>query len=217
MRRSPINAFIAVLAIVFAITGWQLYARNETARLHAVDAVRTSNSYITLTLAIVHPSGPLATETYQFVNDNGKSRATYAVGDRKGTVARFAQIIRGYDVTFAFDKLVQDGIWELNSKHPRTLDDARYTVSIEQTAQTQSGRRIFSFSDPTYWAVTAGRQYHIVLDRKKPTPSQADVLQLESTSLAEPRYAKILADFESFGSPAFHRTIAAARAKLLGS
>jgi len=90
-------------------------------------------------------------------------------------------------------------------------------VSIEQTAQGQSGRRTFSFTDPHYWAVTAGRQYHIVLNRKNPTPSEADLLHLESTAVAEPRYAKIVADFEAFGSPAFHRTVAAARAKLLRS
>jgi hypothetical protein len=207
MRRFPVNAFIIVLALVFVVTGWQLYARNETARFHAVDAVRTSKSYIRLTMSVVYPTGPIATEEYRLVDDNGKSRATYAVGDRKGTIATFDEIINGYDVTFAFDKLV----------HPRTLEDAAYRVSIEQTAQGQSGRRTFAFTDPHYWAVTAGRQYHIALDPKKPVPSEADLLHLESTSLAEPRYAKIVADFEAFGSPAFHRTVASARAKLLRS
>jgi hypothetical protein len=215
MRRFPVNAFIAVLALVFLITGWQLYAHNETARFHAVDAVRNSNSYVKLTLHVAYPHGPIATEDYALVDDNGKSRATYAVGDRRGNIATFDEIIRGYDVTFAFDKLVRDGIWELNSKHPRTLADTKYTVTIEQTAQDQSGRRTFSFTDPHYWAVAAGRQYHIRLDPGKPVPSEADLLRLDSTSVAEPRYAKVVADFESFGSPAFHRTAAAARAKLL--
>jgi hypothetical protein len=217
MPRLPINAFIIVLACVFVVTGWQLYARNETERYRAVDAVRHSNSVIRLTLRIAYPTGPIATEEYQLVDDNGKSRATYAVGDRKGTVATFDEIIRGYDVTFAFDKVVQDGIWELNSKHPRTTADTKYVVTIEQTAQSQSGRRTFSFTDPHYWAIAAGRQYHITLDPKKPTPTQADLLHLESTSIAEPRYAKIVADFQTFGSPAFHRTVASAREKLLRS
>jgi len=217
MRRSPINAFIAVLALVFVVTGWQLFARNEADRFHAVDAVRTSNSYITLTLHVVYPHGPIATEDYRLVDNNGKSRASYAVGDRKGTIATFDEIIRGYEVAFAFDKLVGDGIWQLNSKHPRTLSDTRYTVTIEQTAQGQHGRRTFSFTDPHYWAVAAGRQYRIRLDPKKPTPSEADLLRLDSTAVAEPRYAKIVEDFASFGSPAFHRTVASARAKLLRS
>jgi hypothetical protein len=217
MRRSPINAFIAILVIVFIATGWQLFARNEAARFHAVDTVRTSKSYVKLTLHVVFPSGPIAFEEYRLLDDNGKSRASYAVGDRKGNVATFDEIIRGYDVTFAFDKLVQDGIWQLNSKHPRTLADVKYTVTIEQTAQGESGRRTFSFTDPHYWAVAAGRQYRIQLDPKKPTPSEADLLKLDSTAVAEPRYAKIVEDFESFGSPAFHRTIASARAKLLRS
>lgn len=217
MRRLPINAFIAILALVFLITGWQLYARNEATRFRAVDAVRSSRSYIKLTLRIEYPNGPIATEEYTLVNDNGKSRATYAVGDRKGTIATFDELVRGYGITFAFDKLVQDGIWQLNTKHPRTAGDTKYSVAIEQTAQAESGRRTFSFTDPQYWAVAAGRQYHIHLDPNKPTPSEADLLQLESTSVAEPRYAKIVADFQTFGSPAFHRTVASARAKLLRS
>jgi hypothetical protein len=217
MRRFPVNAFIAVLALIFLITGWQLYARNEAARFLAVDAVRNSKSYIKLTLDVTYPNGPIASEQYRLVDDNGKSRATYTVGDRRGTIATFDEIIDGYDVTFAFDKLVRDGIWELNTKHPRTLEDTRYRVTIEQTAQGQSGSRTFAFTDPHYWAVNAGRQYHITLDPKKPTPTQADLLHLESTSLAEPRYAKIVEDFQAFGSPAFHRTVASARAKLLRS
>ena len=217
MRRLPINAFIVILALVFVVTGWRLYARNETERFRAVDAVRNSKSYIKLSLHVEYPSGPIATEEYALVDDNGKSRATYAVGDRKGTLATFDEVIHGYGVAFAFDRMVQDGIWELNTKHPRTLADTRYTVKIEQTAQTQSGSRTFSFTDPKYWALAAGRQYQIRLDPKKPTPTQADLLQLDSVSLAEPRYAKIVADFENFGSPAFHRTVASARAKLLRS
>jgi hypothetical protein len=217
MRRFPVNAFIVILAIIFAVTGWRLYARNEAVRFAAVDAVRNSNSYIKLTLHIAYPTGAIATEDYVLVDDNGKSKATYAVGDRKGTLATFDELIRGYAVTFAFDKFVQDGIWQLDSKHPRTLADTKYTVTIEQTAQGQSGRRTFSFTDPTYWAVAAGRQYHIRLDPHKPTPSEADLLRLDSTAVAEPRYARIVDDFISFGSPAFHRTIASARAKLLRS
>ncbi len=217
MRPSPTSLFITILALVFVISGWQLYARNETARFHAVDAVRTSNSYFKLMLRVTYPSGPIATEEYRLINDNGKSRASYAVGDRKGTIATFDEIVRGFDVTFAFDKLVADGIWELNTKHARTLADTAYTVTIDQTAQNASGRRSFSFTDPHYWAVAAGRQYHIRLDSKAATPSEADLLRLESTAVAEPRYARIVADFRTFGSPAFHRTVASARAKLLGS
>jgi hypothetical protein len=217
MRRFPVNAFIAILALVFVVSGWQLYAHNEAARFHAVEAVRRSNSYIKLTLQVAYPHGPIATEEYRLVDDNGSSRATYAVGDRKGTIATFDETIRGYDVTFAFDKLVRDGIWQLDSKHARTLADTKYKVTIEQSAQGQSGRRTFSFTDPQYWAVAAGRQYHIRLDPKRPTPSEADLLRLDSTAVAEPRYAKIVEDFVEFGSPAFHRTVASARAKLLGS
>jgi hypothetical protein len=217
MRRLPITVFIVILSLVFAVTGWKLFARNEVARFHAVDAVRESKSYIELTLRIVYPTGSIASEEYRLTNDNGRSRATYAVANRGGTVATFDEIIRGYDVTFAFDKLVRDGIWELDSKHPRAPSDARYTVTIAQTAQSQSGHRTFTFSNPQYWAVAAGREYHIRLEPNKPVPSQADLLHLDSSSLAEPRYVKIIDDFRSFGSPGFQRTVVAARAKLHGS
>jgi transglutaminase-like putative cysteine protease len=217
MRRSPITALIVLLALVFAVTGWRLFAHSEAERFGAVDAVRNSASYIRLTMRVSYPGGPIATEEYQLVNDNGNSRATYTVGDRKGTIATFDEILHGYDVTFAFDKMVRDGIWELDSKHPRTNADTHYTVTIAQTVQGQSGHRTFAFTDPKYWAVAAGRQYHITLDPKKPTPSEADLLHLESTSIADPRYLKIVDDFLAFGSPAFHRTVASARAKLLRS
>ncbi|MFN2460740.1 MAG: hypothetical protein ABR591_08650 [Candidatus Velthaea sp.] len=217
MRRFPTTALILVLTVAGIIGGWRLFAQNEAARFHAVERVRTSRSYIKLVMQAAYPAGPIARETYTLVDDDGKSSALYAATDRKGTVATFDETIRGYDVAFAFDKLVQDGIWQINSKHRRALDEAAYTVSIEQIAQAQRGTRTVSFTNPEYWATAAGRQYHIHLDPKKPTPSQADLLRLDSTSSADARYLRIVEDFRSFGSPAFKRTVASARAKLLKS
>jgi len=42
-----------------------------------------------------------------------------------------------------------------------------------------------------------------------------DLVNLQSTSTADPRYEKIVADFAAFGSARFRQTVAAARAKLL--
>lgn len=217
MRRFPTTPLIVILAIVGIVGAWRMFAQSEKARFDSVNAVKTSRSYIKLTLDVSYPHGRIATERYVLIDDDGKSRATYAVSDRKGTIATFKETIRGYDVAFAFDRVVQDGIWDINSKHQRTLDDVKYTVAIEQTAQTQSGRRRISFTDPHYWATAAGRQYRIHLDPKKPTPTTADLLKLDSTSTADPRYEKIVTDFETFGSAAFKRTVASARSKLLKS
>ena len=86
-----------------------------------------------------------------------------------------------------------------------------YTISVYQLTNKQSGSHSFTFTDPRYWATTGGRQYTIHLDKNKPVP---DLVKLESKGIAEPRYAKLVADFESFGPPGFRATLATARAKL---
>ena len=72
-------------------------------------------------------------------NLDGKSTVYYEAQNRSGSrVARFAYPINGYDVTFAFDELVRDGIWELQSKPLRgTNTDNVYVISIAQTAGGQ--------------------------------------------------------------------------------
>jgi hypothetical protein len=68
------------------------------------------------------------------------------------------------------------------------------------------------FSDAAYIATEAGREYEIHLDPHKPVPNLVD---LQSTSTADPRYRAIENDFERFGSPRFKQTVAQARAKVL--
>jgi hypothetical protein len=147
-------------------------------------------------------------------NLNGVSSAAYAVTDRKGTIARFNEPMSGYDVTFLFDKLVQDGIWDLHTRPPRGKQRDIHAVTIAQVADKASGQHHFEFTDPHYIATSAGREYHIHLDPNKPVP---DLLTLESTSTADPRYQLIVNDFEQFGTPRFKATIVAAREKLLRS
>jgi hypothetical protein len=147
-------------------------------------------------------------------NDNGHSTAAYAATDRHGTTAKFDEPVVGYDVTFLFDKLVQDGIWDLHSRPARGTSRDVHEVRIAQVADTAQGEHQFSFTDPHYLATSAGREYHIHLDRNKPVP---DLLSLQSVSTADPRYQKIVDDFQQFGTPGFKRTIVAAREKLLRS
>jgi hypothetical protein len=218
MRRFPTTLVILVVMVVGLIAGWRLFWPSETQRYQAVKTVRQQRSEIHLSQAVVHAKGPIAREELRLDNVEGKSTASYTVADRKGYVAHFSQPIQGYDVTFAFDLLVRDGIWQLQRPtqfHGNTNEI--YTVAISQAAGSREGRHSFTFADPHYLATTAGRQYEIHLDKTKPVPSEADLLRLKSTSLADPRYQKIVDDFATFGPPRFKQTVAAARAKLLSS
>jgi hypothetical protein len=215
MRRFPTTLLIIVLAVIGVIAGWRLFYTSETQRYKDVRTVRAQRSELHLVEAVMHDKGPVAREEWRLDNVDGKSSATYSAVNRAGSrVAKFTEPITGYDVTFAFEKLVQDGIWELQTRPLRGNTANIYAVTVSQVAGDRSGTHTFSFTDPHYLATTAGRQYHIHLDRNKPVP---DLVTLQSTSTADDRYAKMVADFNSFGPPRFKQTVAAAREKLLKS
>ncbi len=215
MRRFPTTVFTIVLAIVGLIVGWKVYYHDEAERYHAVQQVRNQRSELHFGEAITHDKGPIAREEWRLDNVDGKSSATYSAENRAGSrIAKFTEPIEGYDVTFAFEKLVQDGIWKLQTRPLKGKLENIYTVTVAQVAGTRSGSHKFTFTDPRYLAVAAGRQYHIHLDRNKPVPN---LLTLQSTSIADPRYQKVVDDFASFGPPRFKKTVAAAREKLLRS
>jgi hypothetical protein len=214
MRRFPITTFILVLCVIGAVGGWMLFAKSEHDRFLAVQRVLNSRTEIRLMYAVDHAEGPIAREEWSMQNIDGKSTAAYAVTDRKGTIAKFDEPIYNYDVTFLFDKLVQDGIWELHTRQGRGRSRDIYRVTIAQVADKASGQHHFEFTDPHYLATTAGREYHIHLDPHKPVP---DLLSLESTATADPRYQKMVDDFQQFGTPRFKQTVLAAREKLLRS
>ena len=166
-------------------------------------------------MTVAYARGPIAEESYVLIDDDGVSLATYSVTDRKGDRAHFDETIRGYGVSFVFEKLVQDGIWQLDSKPARGRDEPIYTVSVQQTVQREHGARSVSFSDPEYWA--KAREFHLTLDPHKATPDEADLVKLESSTNPDSRYLNVVNDFRGFGSPAFKATIASARKKLLDS
>jgi hypothetical protein len=215
MRRFPTTLVIVVIAIVTAISGWKIFWPSESQRFQAVHAVRNQRSELHFGETITHAKGPIAREVWQLDNVNGTSTASYRAENRAGTrVAKFTEPIRGYDVTFLFQQLVQDGVWQLQTRPLRGNTNEIYTVAVAQTDGNRSGKHKFSFSDPHYLATTAGRQYEIHLDKNKPVP---DLLTLKSTSTADARYQKVVEDFAAFGPPSFKKTVAAAREKLLKS
>jgi hypothetical protein len=214
MRRFPIvTALITVAVIVAAVGGWMLFAKTEHDRYVAVDKVREQHSEYRIQYELQHTDGPIGTETWTFHNVDGRSSVTYVATNRTGLKATFDEYVEGYSVTFLFQKLVLDGIWDLESRPFRGSAETLHVVAIEQTADTAHGSHRFQFSDANYIANEAGREYEIHLDPKKPLPN---LVNLKSTSTADPRYKKIAGDFAEYGSPTFRRTMAAARAKLGG-
>jgi hypothetical protein len=215
MRRFPTTVFAIVLAIVGLVVGWKVFYNDETSRYNAVQQVRNQRSELHFGEVVTHDKGPIAREEWRLDNVDGTCSATYTAENRSGTrVAKFTEPIPGYDVTFAFEKLVQDGLWQLQTRPLKGNTDNVYTISVRQVAGDRSGSHKFTFTDPHYLATTAGRQYQIHLDRNKPVPN---LLTLQSTSSADPRYQKVVDDFASFGPPRFKKTVAAAREKLLRS
>ena len=215
MRRFPTALFALVVAVIGLIIGWRIFAPTASQRYAAVYTVRNQRSELHFSEVVTHEKGPIAREEWRLDNVNGTSAASYIAENRAGTrIAKFTEPISGYDVTFAFEALVRDGVWELQTRPLKGNTDDVYTISVAQVAGDRQGRHRFTFTDPHYLATTAGRQYEIHLDKNKPVP---DLVTLNSTSTADDRYGKIVQDFGSFGPPRFKKTVAAARAKLLHS
>jgi len=212
MQRFPTTWVILAITAIAAVSGWFLFAGQEHARFAAVDQVRRQHSEIRIWYTIAHERGKIAREEWAFANLDGRSTTTYTATDRNGDRATFDEHEPGYDVTFLFDKLVADGIWELQTRPFRGNDSDVHTVKIAQVTGAQSGSHTFEFTDAHYLATTAGREYHIRLDKDKPVPN---LLTLDSTSSADPRYQKIVTDVQSFGSPRFHHAVDEARTKLV--
>ena len=213
MRRFPIiPATIVVLTIAAAIGAWVIYWPIESQRYLATRAVVRSPSIIRLVYTVKHQRGPIGQETLTFTNVDGKAKVAYEGTNHAGTlVARFTEPVEGYEVANLFGEVDRDGIWQLPTMPPRGDTTTTYAMTVYQSTDNKDGSHQFSFTDPHYWATTGGRQYHIHLDRNKPVP---DLVKLQSTSLAEPRFGKLVKDFEGFNAPGFRATLATARAKL---
>lgn len=214
MPRSFIAPLITIAALVAVIGGWLIFAKEEASRFSAVHRVLHQRSVLKLRYEVSRARGPISREVYTMLDEDGKSQTTYAVTDRRGTTASFSLPVRGYDVSFLFQQLVLDGVWEVHTEPARGDLSKAYLVYVEQTVDTRSGSRTVGFTDPHYWAVEGGHQFAIKLDRSKPVP---DLVNLTATSTAEPRLQKIVNDFAGFSPPGFRRSVEAARAKLARS
>jgi len=217
-RRAPrgarFGAFLAVGVPLALLLGWVLFGRGAAHRAQTAHAVRIAPSRIFVELAIAHATGRLARETYRLEDRSGISRASFRAEGRDGTAVEVAtRPERVYDVAFAFERIAGDGAWQVVNKPPRGDVGTTYRLTIAQTAQGRSGSRVVSFTDPRYWAVRAGREYRIRLSRERPVP---DLVRLSGTTLADPRYERLVADVRAFGDAEFRADVARARARARG-
>jgi hypothetical protein len=216
MRRdSWFGTAIFVFAIVFIVCGLVFIKWPDFQHKSEVARVLNSRSVLDVSLTMKYQKPPIYLEQYTMHNDNGISTAQYKIQGYSGKVVTITlPPDKTYAVTFFFEQVVQDGIWELVNKPPTGNTSIAYTLHIHQIADAKSGKRTITFTDPHYWALTAGRQYEIQLNPHSPTP---DLTKLKSTSLADPRYEQIVKAFREFGTPAFREKIARARQLIVAS
>lgn len=211
MRRFPFGLAIFVLAIVFVAIGIRMNTDfNRTAQ---VERVKTAPSAFYLKLLVRYDKPPIYDEEYAMQDVEGVSSFAYRVRGYDGKqITVTAPPAAVFDVSFFVSKLVQEGVWNLTNLPDAGDTSARYTFYIKQKADYREGQRTVTFTDPHYWATLAGRQYEIHLDKKAPTP---DLLHLQGTTRADPRYEKLVEEFEAFGPPQFRAHVAQARAAIV--
>jgi hypothetical protein len=220
MRRFPIGWFIIAVTIVCGVWGYFFYAADELHRLDVTSHIANSPSQLYARLLIHYDKPPIFEEEYRMQDIEGVSSFTYRVRGYSGRqVTVTAPPAAVYDVSFFFQRLDQIGVWQLVNKNPRPDADAHYTLYVKQLADYKQGDRTITFTNPQYWATTAGRQYHI--DLSKTTSGQLkdpnNLLKLSSTSLADPRYQEIVSGFRAFGPQEFRNNVARALANVKGT
>ncbi len=210
-HRSIVPLAILIFAIFMAVTGYFIYWRAETGRVAQVARIHKAKSEIYAHLLIAYDKPPVYEEEYRMQDIEGKSAFTYRIRSYAGKEIKIiAPPAAMYDVSFFFGKLDQDGVWQIVNQPARGDTSVHYTVYVKQVVDFKQGERTVTFTDPHWWAASAGRQYNIDLSKNSPK----DLLKMQSTSLADPRYQTIVRDFRNFGPDEFRQHIAQARATL---
>jgi hypothetical protein len=218
MRRSAVPVIVFVLALIGIALAYAVYLSSIAPRLVHNHKILVSDSDIRLAFTIDYARGPLVQERWTMRDLNGTSTLGYRATGRNNVEIAIDEspthdLDADSDVAFLFGKVVQDGLWDLYPKRPRLGANEHYTISVYQLIDGQHGGRTFSFTDPHYWATTGGHQFTIHLDKDKPVP---DLLKLSSTTLVEPRYEELVADFRAFGPASFRARIASEKKRRYG-
>jgi hypothetical protein len=211
MRRFPMGWAIFVFTIGMGIWAYFFYTAGELRRLHDVAQVRKAPSELYARLLIHYDKPPLYEEEYRMQDIEGVSSFTYRVRGYNGRqVLVTAPPAAVYDVSFFFQRLDQIGVWQIVNKPPLTDADAHYTIYVKQLADFKQGDRTVTFTNPHYWAIEAGHQYQLDLSKQNPR----DLLKMQSTTLADPRYETIVNGFRAFGPDEFRHNVAHAQAQV---
>lgn len=216
MRRDNwFGTAIFIFIVVFIVLGTIFIPWPDFQHKRELAGVSRRPSVLQARLTITYAKPPIYQEQYEMRNDNGVSSAQYRVQGYSGKVVTISlPPDKTYQVTFFFEEIVADGVWQIVNKPPAGNTNARYTIFVHQVADGRQGSRTITFTDPHYWAVQAGREYHIQLNAASPLP---DLTKLQSTSLADPRYEKIVKAFRNFGTPEFQAKVAQAQALVRAS
>ncbi len=213
MRRFPLGWAIFVFVVAMVAYGVYFRSHNDLGRLAAVQRAQNAPSRLYARLTIRYDRPPIYEETYSMQDVEGKSTYRYRVRGYDGKEITITQPPgEFYDVSFFFGRLVQDGVWDLVDKPPRPHPDAHYTLFVEQYADYRHGSRTVTFTNPHYWATTAGQKFQIDLSKQSPN----DLLKLHGTAIADPHYAMIVDDFRNFGPKEFRDNVARAIARVRG-
>jgi hypothetical protein len=213
MRRFPIGILIVVISIVMLALGWRIYGTGEMGRFGPAIHAQKAPSELYARLLIRYTKPPIYEEEYRMSDVEGVSTFRYRVRGYNGReISVTAPAARVYDVSFFFGRLGQDGIWQLVNKPALPDANAHYTVYVKQLADYQQGERTVTFTDPEYWATKAGRQFEIDLSKGIPK----NLLRIQSSQTADPRYAQIVADFRNFGPEEFRHNVQLAQARVRG-
>src|SRR5580700_558102 len=213
MRRFPIEIFIVVLAVVMLALGWRIYGAGEMGRFAPAIHAQKAPSALYARLLIHYPKPPIDQEEYRMSDVEGVSRFEYQIRGYNGhEITVTAPAARVYDVSFFFGKLDQDGIWQLVNRAPLPGADASYTVYVKQVVDYKHGERTVTFTNPRYWATKKGHEFEI--DLSKGVPS--DLVHMQSTQVADPRYEEIVNDFREFGPDEFRRNVENAERRIRG-
>ena len=215
MRRPWLPTTLFIFCIVFLIAGTIFIKWPDFQNKPQVSKVLQAPTVLDLRLTIAYDKPPIYQEQYTIHNNDGISSAQYKITGYSGKVVTVTMLpAKRYEMTFFFEDVVQDGVWQLTNRPPRGNTDVHYTLYVHEIANRREGSRTITFTDPHYWAVTAGRQYEIRLSKNSPTP---DLLKLNSTSLADPRFEKIVRAFRAFGPDSFRQKILGAQRLVRGS
>jgi hypothetical protein len=210
----PILVFLAALFAIFGT--YAIFQGTLVARYHGAHKILAARSVLELDMKIRHTTGPIAEENYAMSDTEGLSKSRYRATSRAGLQITIDERPRktiedGPNVAFFFQQAVLDGVWDLTNRPPRGDTSTSYTVYVYQLDGQDHGSRTYTFTDPHYWATTGGHQFHLTLSKNKPLPN---LLDMTSTTLVEPRYGKIVADFRAFGPQSFRDKVAAAQTRL---